>query len=145
MASHWKNIAKSRVMSALLDMDEAGDDLRAFLYMTNSTWDTDLDTDNTGSYTLDEADGTNYVRKTFDNQTVSTDDANDRAELDCDDLVWTSLGNGTRQIQGMGVHEFITNDAGSFAVANVEFAATINPGGSTLTVAINAEGLLQIT
>ncbi|MGF2075644.1 hypothetical protein, partial [Enterococcus casseliflavus] len=87
----------------------------------------------------------NYARKTCDNQTVSTDDANDRAEFDCDDFVWSSLGNGTRQVQGMGVHEFITNDAGSFPLAWVEFSGTINPGGSTLTVAVNAEGLVQLT
>lgn len=145
MASNVKNIAKSRLMSALMDLDEAGDDMRVFLLMTNTTFDTDVDTDNTSGYTLDEMDGTNYARKTCDNQTVTTDDTNDRAEFDCDDFVWTSLGNGTRQVQGMGVHEFITNDAGSFPLAWVEFSATVNPGGSTFTVTVNAEGLIQIS
>lgn len=145
MASNVKNIAKSRLMSALMDLDEAGDDMRAFICMTNTTFDTDIDTDNTGSYTLDEMDGTNYARKTLDNQAVSTDDANDRAEFDADDLAWTSLGNGTRQMQGLGVHEFITNDAGSFPLCWVEFAATINPGGSNFTIQFNAEGIFQIT
>lgn len=145
MASNIKNIAKSRWMSALLDCDEAGDDLRARLLMTNTTFDTDVDTDAFGSYTLDGHDGTNAANKTLDNQTVSTDDTNDRAELDCDDFVWTSLGNGTRQIQGMAVYEFITDDPGSFGIAWVEFSSTINPGGSTLTVTVNAEGLIQLT
>lgn len=145
MPSNIKNIAKSRLMSADMDLDEAVDDMRAFLCMTNTTFDTDVDTDNTGSYTLDECDGSGYVRKTCDSQTVTVDDANDRAEFDCADFVWTSLGNGTRQIQGMGVHEHITNDAGSFPLAWVEFSATINPGGSTLTVVVNAEGLVQLT
>lgn len=145
MASNIKNIAKSRLMSALMDLDEAGDDMRLFLVMTNTTFDTDIDTDNTSGFTLDEMDGANYVRKTCDNQTVTTDDANDRAEFDFDDPVWTSLGNGTRQVQGMGIHEHITNDAGSFPLAFVEFSGTINPGGSTLTVQINAEGAVQLT
>jgi hypothetical protein len=145
VASNVKNIAKSRLMSALMDLDEAGDDMRVVGLMTNTTADTDVDADNTGDYTLDEMDGTNYARKTCDNQTVSTDDANDRAEFDFDDLVYTSLGNGTRQMQGLLVHEFITNDAGSFPLVYIEFASTINPGGSTLTVAINAEGAFQIT
>lgn len=145
MASNVKNIAKSRMMSALMDLDEAGDDMRVILCMTNTTADTDVDLDNTSGYTLDEMDGANYARKTCDNQVVSTDDTNDRAEYDFDDLVWTSLGNGTRQVQGMLIHEHITNDAGSFPLAFVEFSSTINPGGSTLTVVINAEGAVQIS
>lgn len=143
MASTVKNIAKSRSMSALLDLDEAGDDVRAILCMTNTTADTDVDADNTSGYTLDECDGANYARKTIDNQAVATDDTNDRAEFDGDDLVYTSLGNGTRQIQGVLLHEFITDDTASFPIVFVEFTATINPGGSTLTVQWNAEGILQ--
>ena len=145
MASNVKNIAKSRLMSALMDLDEAGDDMRLFLLMTNTTFDTDVDTDNTGSYTLDEMDGTNYARVNLANQAVATDDANDRAEFDADDASWTSLGNGTRQIQGAGIHEFITDDSGSFPLCWIEFASTINPGGSNLTLQFNAEGIFQIT
>jgi hypothetical protein len=144
VASTVKNIAKSRLMSALMDLDEAGDDMRAILCMTNTTADTDVDADNTGTYTLDECDGANYARKTMDTQAVATDDANDRAEWDADDLVFTSLGNGTRQLQGVLIHEFITDDASSFPLAFVEFSSTINPGGSTLTVSWNAEGIVQI-
>lgn len=145
MASNVKNIAKSRLMSALMDLDEAGDDMRLFLCMTNTTFDTDVDTDQTGSYTLDEMDGANYARANLANQVVATDDANDRAEFDADDVVFTALGNGTRQVQGAGIHEFITNDAGSFPLCWVEFAATINPGGANLTISWNAEGIFQIT
>lgn len=145
MASAKFNIMKSRLMSALMDLDEAGDDMRAILVMTNTTADTEIDVDQTGSLTtLDEMDGSAYVRKTCDNQVVATDDANDRAEFTCDALVWTTLGNGTRQVQGMLVHEHITNDAASFPAFFSEFTATINPGGSTLTVTPNAEGLLQL-
>ena len=145
MASNVKNIAKSRLMSALMDLDEAGDDMRIGLAMTNTTIDTDVDTDNLGSYTIDDMDGTNYARASLANQAVATDDANDRAEFDADDQVYTSLGNGTRQVQGAFIYEFITNDAGSFVLCWVEFAATINPGGSTLTIQWNAEGIFQIT
>ena len=145
MASNVKNIAKSRLMSALMDLDEAGDTMRCRLLMTNTTFDTDLDTDAFGSYTLDNHDGTNASNKDLDNQAVSTDDTNDRAEFDADDVSWSALGNGPRQIQGAAIYEFITDDAGSFPLCWVEFAATINPGGSTLTIAWNAEGIFQIT
>lgn len=145
MASNIKNIAMSRLMSALMDLDEAGDDMRAILCMTNTTADTDVDGDNTDDLTLDEMDGANYARKTLDNQTVTTDDANDRAEFDADDLVYTSLGNGTRQIQGVLIHEHITDDTSSFPFAWIEFASTVNPGGATLTVQFNAEGIVQLS
>jgi hypothetical protein len=144
MASNVKNIAKSRLMSADMDLDEAGDDMRLILCMTNTTADTDIDLDNTSGYTLDEMDGANYARKTMNTQAVSTDDVNDRAEFDADDVSWTALGNGTRQVQGALIHEFITNDAGSFPLCWVEFAATVNPGGATFTIQWNAEGIVQL-
>lgn len=145
MASNVKNIAKSRLMSALMDLDEAGDTMRVGLAMSSTSLDTDLDTDALGSYTIDDMDGLNNARKELDNQAVSTDDTNDRAEFDADDVSWAALGNGTRQVQGAYVYEFITNDAGSFPLCWVEFAATINPGGSTLSIAWSAEGIFQIT
>lgn len=141
MPSNVKNIAKGRTWSA--DMDLNADDMRLLLLMTNTTADTDVDLDNTSGYTLDECDGANYARAALANEAVNIDDANDRAEFDADDVVFTSLGNGTRQLQGALIHEHITNDAGSFPFVWVEFAATINPGGSTLTLAWNAEGVAQ--
>lgn len=143
MASNVKNIAKSRMMSG--DMDLNSDDMRLFLCMTNTTFDTDVDTDNTSGYTLDEMDGTNYARYTFTSEAVAVDDANDRASFDAEDVTFTSLGNGTRQIQGAGIHEFITNDAGSFPLCWVEFASTVNPGGGNLTIQWNANGILLLT
>lgn len=142
MASNVKNIAKSRMMSA--DMDLNADDMRLLLLMTNTTADTDVDADNTSGYTLDEMDGTNYARQALANEAVNTDDANDRAEFDADDVAIASLGNGTRQMQGALIHEHITNDAGSFPLCWVEFSGTINPGGSTFTIQWNAEGIVQV-
>ena len=142
MASNVKNIAKSRMMSA--DMDLNADDMRLLLLMTNTTADTDIDVDNTGSYTLDEMDGTNYARQALGNEAVNTDDTNDRAEFDADDISISSLGNGTRQMQGALIHEFITNDAGSFPLCWVEFTSTINPGGSNFSIAWNSEGIVQL-
>ncbi len=141
MASNVKNIAKGRTWSA--DMDLNGDDMRLILVMTNTTADTDVDADNTGTYTLDEMDGTNYARQNIGNEAVNVDDANDRAEFDGDDVSIATLGNGTRQMQGALIHEFISNDAGSFPFVFVEFASTINPGGSTFAIAWNAEGIAQ--
>lgn len=127
------------------DMDLNADDMRAILCMTNTTADTDVDADNTGTYTLDEMDGTNYARQALANEAVNIDDANDRAEFDADDISIATLGNGTRQMQGCLVHEFVTDDAGSFPLCFVEFSSTINPGGSTFSVSWNAEGIVQLS
>lgn len=143
MAANVKNIAKSRMMSG--DMDLNLDDMRLIICMTNTTADTDVDADNTSGYTLDEMDGTNYARQNLANEAVNTDDTNDRAEFDADDVSIASLGNGTRQAQGILIHEFITNDAGSFPLCWIDFSATINPGGSTLSIVFSAEGIVQIS
>jgi hypothetical protein len=45
--------------------------------------------------TSDEADATNYVRKTLTGVTVTVDDTNDRVDLDCADITWTALGGAT--------------------------------------------------
>jgi len=141
--SNVKNIAKSRMMGG--DMDLNADDMRLILCMTNTTADTDIDTDNTSGFTLDEMDGTNYARQALVAEAVNLDDPNDRAEFDADDVVINSLGNGTRQMQGFLIHEFITNDAGSFPLCWGDFSSTINPGGSNFTIAWNAEGIVQLS
>lgn len=143
MASNVKNIAKGRTWSGDLDLNS--DDLRLLLLMTNTTADTDVDADNTGNYTLDEMDGANYARQALGNEAVNVDDSNDRAEFDADDVSIASLGNGTRQMQGALIHEHITNDAGSFPFVYVEFSSTINPGGSTFSIAWNSEGIAQLS
>lgn len=141
MASHVKNIALSRTWSG--DMDLNADDMRLILCMTNTTADTDLDSDNVNGLTLDEMDGANYARQALANEAVNTDDANDRAEFDADDVTINALGNGARQMQGALIYEHVTTDADSFPGFWVEFTSTINPGGSNFTISWNAEGIAQ--
>lgn len=144
MASFLYNEFKRASAAGELDLN--AHDIRVLLVMTNTTVDTQNDGINfvNGFTTLDEMDGTNYARKTLANEAVNKDDANDRAEFDADDVVWTGLGNGTRQIQGALLFRFVTNDTDSVPIAFVEFLSTINPGGSDLTIQWNAEGVLQL-
>jgi len=144
MASFWYTNALRGVMAGEIDLD--ADDIRVALLMTNTTGDTEKDSDViTDIGTLDECDGANYVRKALAAEAVAADDANLRGEFDATDVVWTALGNGTRQIQGALVFKFVSADADSIPIAWVEFAATVNPGGADFTVQWNAEGILQIT
>lgn len=97
-----------------------------------------------------ELSGTGYVagfgnsgRKTLASKAIAVDDANDRAEFDCADVVWTAINAGTAA-QATVLKE-VTNDAASIPIANVDsggFPKTTNGGDLTFTV--NAEGLLQL-
>lgn len=143
MASQVYNAAKTRLIDGTIDLNT--DDIRVALLMTNTTGDTDNDGDVfVGDLTtLDEMDGANYVRKALANEAVATDDANDRAEFDADDVVWSSLGAGARQVQGALLFKFVTNDADSPLIAWVEFSSPVTADGTNFTLQWNAEGILQ--
>lgn len=129
------------------NMEEAGADARILLAMTNTTFDTEQDDEFVGDTTTpDEYDGANYVRKALATQAVNDDAANNRAEFDADDVVWTALGAGTRQAQGMVLFLHITNDAASFLVAWIDTGGfPFSGNGGNVTVTWNAEGIVQTT
>lgn len=143
MASFIYIPAKVGFANGSIDWDTH--DIRILLVMTNSTADTETDkTTISGFTTLDECDGSAYVRKAFTGEVVNQDTPNARAELDADDVVWTALGNGTRQVQGAVIFRFITNDADSIPIAYIDFGANLNPAGGNVTIQWNAEGILQV-
>ena len=129
MANFMYTHAKAGIMSGAIDLDT--DDIRVLMVMSNTTADTEEDSEfletngGTGFTTLDEADGANYVRKELANEAVTADEANDRGEFDADDVTWTALGVGTRQI-----------DSGGFPFWG---------NGGNVTAQWNAEGIGQVT
>lgn len=124
--------------------DWVGQDIRCLLVMSNTTADTDQDVENIGDIgTLDEMDGSAYVRKAAANEADSQDDANNRLELSFDAITWSALGNGTRAVVGMVIYQHVTNDADALLIAYVDLG-TINPGGADLTITNNAQGIIQI-
>jgi hypothetical protein len=96
---------------------------------------------------------TNYTRgfggagrKTVANKVFTEDDANDRGELDVDDVVWTALGAGGQgDVAAAILIKENTNDADSELISYYDsgFPKTLN--GGDLTVQVNAEGLLQFS
>lgn len=129
------------------DLDFAAHDIRVLLVMTDTTADTDQDVQFVGSIgTLDEMNGANYARQALGSEVVNEDAANNRAEFDAADTVFTNLGAGTRNVAGMVLYRHVTNDADSPLIAYIDtggFPYTAN--GATLTVQWNAEGILQAT
>ncbi len=143
MASHMFNAAKTRLIDGTIDLTVSHIDV--YLCMTNTT----ADIENDGIVfaddltTLDEMDGSNYVRKALTGKTVITDDANDRSEFYADDVIWTQLGAGTRQIQGALMFRYVTSFPDQPAIAWIEFASPVTADGTNFTLQWNAEGILQ--
>lgn len=140
--------AKARLLSADLDLN--GHDIRLLAVMTNTTADTDQDAGTLSAIgTLDEFDGSGYSRKALANEAVNQDDPNNRGEFDADDVAFGALGNGTRQIQGFVVYRYVdgtaANDQPIAFIDNAGSSYALNPGGATVTVQWNAEGILQAT
>ncbi len=138
---------------ALGDVHLDTDDIRLIPVMTNTTADTEKDKATISAFTtLDEFDGGAAYPKAFASrdalasEAVNEDTANDRAEFDATDYVFSALEAGTRAIQGIIVYQHKTNDADSVPLFWIEdggFPFTAN--GSDLTMQWNAEGIAQIS
>lgn len=145
MADLVYNNAMLISVTGSLNLTEGQDDIRVALLMTNTTADTEEEIAlMNGFATLDECDGANYVRKTLSSQAVAIDTTNDRVEFDCEDLTWTALGNGTRDIQGALFLKHVTDDTDSIPLFFLDFATDQSPGGSNFALTPDAEGVLQI-
>ena len=149
MADHAKTNFKALLMKAGVDLDAAGDSIRASLHMTNTSIDTEEDvTVNSGFTTSDEFDGSGYAAggQVLDNQIVNTDNANDRGEFNADDEVFATLGNGTRQIAGTLIYKFNTTWADSIPLAWIESGGfPFDPNSGNVTLQWNTEGIIQTT
>jgi len=146
MASVIYNVFKAELLKGNMDLD--GGTFKADLLMTNTTCDTEndgIDT-NTEFTTPDVCDGANYVTKTLSTLTVTTVDASDLAKWVADDLTWTALGAGTRQIQGVLIYKYISNFASSVPIAFIQFSSNKTADGSNFTVSWDGtNGILYAT
>lgn len=126
--------AKRDLLKGDLDLDAAGDKVWAMLVMTNTTADTEKDTALVGDITtLDEYDGTGYVRKACANQTVTEVDASDLAKWAFDAITWTSLGAGTRQAAAVVLYVDADNDGDPADDAANRLLAYIDSNGLPFT------------
>lgn len=128
------------------EIDLQSDDIRAMLVMSNTTADTEDDANTISDFsTLDECDGANYARQALANEAVNEDAANDRAEFDADNVVFSSLGAGTRQNVGLVVYKHVTNDADSVPLFYIDTGGfPFDASGSDVTIQWNTEGIAQI-
>lgn len=139
------------------DVDFSSDDFRVMFVMTNTTVGP-LDTDNSGTDAqdvltiggfddTDEYDGSGHASGgiALTGETYAKDAANNRSEFDADDVVFSSLGAGTRQAQAALLYKFISDLASSQPVAYYDTGGfPFSGSGSDVTIQWNAEGVLQI-
>lgn len=138
--------AKEKVLKADLDFDTI--DARIILVMSDTTADTDQDALTlSGIGTLDEYDGATYARITCTAETVTRDDANNRAEFDVGDFSWATLGAGTRQAVGMVLYRHVDGTAANdIPIAYIDSGGfPFSGNGGAVNVTVNAEGILQAT
>lgn len=91
----------------------------------------------------DEADFTNYARKSVTTVTVTVDDTNNRADVDFADQVWTSAGGATNNTLGKLLICYDPDttagtDSTLVPLTHHDFAATTD--GSNLTGQLDAAG-----
>ena len=146
MASFVYTRAKLQIFRGEIVMHSQ--DIRALLIKTSGNTTTDTEEDVTlmnGFATLGELVATNYVRKALASEVINEDTANNRAEFDATDVVWSSLGGATNDTIGaLLVYKHVTNDADSIPIAYIELTDTTTNGGD-ITVSWNVEGILQLT
>lgn len=146
MASFTYNDAKRALLAG--EINWASDDIRVLLVMTNTTADTEVDANTFADFTtLDQFDGSGYSSPglALASKVINEDAGNDRAEGDAADLDFGALGNGTRQIQAAIVFKFVTNLNASKPLAYLDgLGFPSSPGGATVVLRFDAEGILQV-
>lgn len=154
MASLVYNEAKRKFLDGTLDL--TSDTIKVMLVTSSYVANADhLYVDEAGANDpIDhELTGTGYVaghgnsgRKTLANKSFSTDTANDRGEFDNTvDTVWSSINAGTAA--AAIIHrEGTTDDTDALLIAYIDSGGfPVVTNGGDLTVAWNAEGILQIS
>jgi hypothetical protein len=99
----------------------------------------------------DEADFTNYARKTLTDSDIgpfAQDDTNDRFDIDIADLTWTTAGGATNNTLGalLFCYEPDTTapaDANKIPVLKYDFVETTT--GSDIVAQVHANGLVRVT
>ena len=94
----------------------------------------------------DEADFTNYARKTISSATITVDDTNNWVDIDIADQTWTSAGGGTNNtLAGLLVCYDPDTTAGtdSSIVPLTKHDFSVTTDGSDLTAQIAAAGFYR--
>jgi len=129
------------------------DDIRAMLVKSTTTADVNVDAATLSAITsLNELTDASYTGQStgnfssgqyaFATQTVANDAANDRAEVDFEDIAWAAINNET--IGGCLIYKWVDGTAANDIPLIYVDLGDITPAGATLTITWNAEGVVQL-
>lgn len=93
----------------------------------------------------DEADFTNYSRKTLTTVVVTVDDTNDVVNIDCDDVTYTSAGGATNNTMGKALIVYdpdTTTGTDSTVIPIAAYSYDGTTDGSTIVLTMPANGPL---
>lgn len=137
------NEAKRAILRGEIDLQ--ADDMRVLLVMGDTTADTERDANTLAGFSnLDEMTGVNYVRKALAAEAVTENAGSNRAEFDAQDLTWTALGAGPRQVVGAVLYKHVASDADSVPVAYIDTGGfPFTASGADFSVFWNAAGILH--
>ena len=90
-----------------------------------------------------EADFTNYSRKTGVTATINVDQANDRVDIDCPDQLFTSAGGvlDNSLLKCLICYELGAGDANILPIGHYDYVVTTD--GSDISVKLNAAGFFR--
>jgi hypothetical protein len=145
MANFIYNEAKRAFAAGEINL--VSNDIRVMLIMTNTTADTQRDPNTiSGFTTLDECDGSNYSRITLSGKSLFENATNNRAEFKASNVIFTSLGIGTRQVQAALVYKHVTNDSDSVPLVFFDTNGfPFNGDGTNKTIQWNSTGIIQFS
>lgn len=155
MAEFWYNTAKSRMWAgATGEIDIIANEI---IIIALEVDDEDTDEEFVGAFlagAANEVTSTGYTggyegadRLSLASKVIAVDQANDRAEFDCEDITWTAISQaGAEEWIAFVIAKELTSDALSPLIAHLEpTGVPLTPNGSDIKITINAEGLLHIT
>lgn len=133
-------------MLAAGEVDWDSNDIRVALLLNTTTADTEDDVNNLAAFTtLGEVTDGSYARQAIGTEAINEDAANNRAELDGDNVAWSALTTGGT-VQGALVYQHVGADAVNKPIAFIDSGGfPFSLTGADLTINWNAEGIVQIT
>jgi len=96
----------------------------------------------------DEADFTNYTRKTLASVTNTVDDTNDRRDIDCADFTYTAAGGATNNTCSKLLVCYDPDTTGGTDADIIPLLAydiSLTTDGNDVNVTVHANGLLRVT
>lgn len=135
------------ILSGLVDMATGGSAIRVVLCMNSTTCDTERDKlTNDGFSDIDELVASGYTAEgaLVANQAVEADTTYHRAEGHFDDVVWSNLAAGARDLAGALVYLDTGDFVDGIPLGFIEFDPEITPDGTDFTLYLDAEGWCQL-